>query len=102
MERQQFESLRAIALETMPGDQIRHSSWPKGKTLTCSTEFLHSFGNYPFANRGIENPSLLKLGGRGGYWEHAGSYPPRVNTVSREVRHLSVPHHVPVVKHKAA
>lgn len=99
MERQKYDTLRAIALETMPGDQIRHSSWPKGKTHTCSTEFLHSFGNYPFANRGLENfPNFGSS--RGGYWEHAGKYPPRVNTVSRAPRLLSVPHHVPKITYK--
>jgi len=102
MERQKYDTLRAIALDTMPGDQIRHSSWPKGKTHTCSTEFLHSFGNYPYADRGVDHFNGAMGYGRGGHWEHAGKYPPRANTVSRAPRLSSVPHHVPVIKPKAA
>lgn len=98
MERQQFDTLRAIALETMPGDQIRHSSWPEGKTFTCSTEFLHAFGNYPYANRGVMNLNNMPKVTKPGKWVHAGEHPPRVNTVSRVPRTSSIPHHVPVVK----
>lgn len=102
MEREQFTSLREIALVTMPGELIRHSSWPENKTFACSTEFLHAFGNYPFANRGVMNLNNMPKVAKGGTWEHAGNYPVRVNTVDRSPRLGGVPHHVPVIKNKAA
>lgn len=86
MERKQFATLREIALVTMPGELIRHSSWPTNKTLTCSTEFLHAFGNYPHAARGIENFSKLPKVTKGGHWEHAGKYPVRPNTLDRNYK----------------
>lgn len=88
MERKQFATLTAIASVTMPGDQIRHSSWPEGKTYTCSTEFLRAYGDYPHAAREVTWIKDMPPTGRGGHWLHAGKYPPRPNDVVRGIRSL--------------
>lgn len=99
MERKQYSSLREIAMDTMPGDLIRHSSWPEHTVFACSTEFLMGFGNYPYADRPVHNVRGMPEIKKGGHWTHGGKYPPRANTVNRlAVRASSVPHHVPLIK----
>jgi len=74
---QQYSRLVDIALEANPGDLIRHSSWREGQTVTCSTEFLRGYGNYPHAARASESlnnwPAIRNV--KDGYWTFAGKYP---------------------------
>lgn len=79
-----YATLTLIAHEAMPGDDIRHTSWPENKKFTCSTEFLMGFGGYPYAGRAVQNsrgfPAVVK---NNGHWVFAGTNPVNPNPTPR-------------------